>query len=287
MRTLETLTIYLAIGAPFGVSYFIHYRIQAGRVVRVAKAHLIAALWPLVVVGYFFKRLFVGASDEPAHGGDGREDKINGAWKSFVAAVYQVEDAASLLRDCDREKLERDLRGIRDSAEKFLELSASLATAAPSGQPSERELELLRVAGRSGADLLVGGNCVQRRNAARLEQHHARARMEVLDELTALGERSDAAQLAREANAADLRRLSIAVLGLFGRALDLLSLVEDEAAAMILAQLLNDECKRLRRFASIVKAAEVISGTGDELCTTHTSRLSHAPSTGLTTLQQG
>jgi hypothetical protein len=288
MRTLETLTIYLAIGAPFGVSYFIHHRMQAGRVVQVAKAHLIAALWPLVLIGYFFKRRFVRSSaDASVRSHDERENKLDGAWKAFVAALYQVEDAASLLSDRDREKLERDARNVRESAEKFLALSASVANAAPGEPPSERELELLRIAGRTGDDLMVGGACVKRRNAVRLEQHHARARMEVLDGLAALGDRSDAAQLAGEANAADLRRLSLAVLGLFGRALDLFSLVEDEAAAMSTAQLLNDECKRLRRLASMEKAAEVESETGVELCTTHTSRLSHAPSTGLTTLRQG
>lgn len=288
MRTLETLTIYLAIGAPFGVSYFIHHRRPVGRVIRVAKANLIVALWPLVLFRYFFNRLFTRASNDfPAYVQDNFEKKIDGAWRSFLAALYQVADAASQLRDSDREKLEQDARTVRESAEKFLALSANLASAAPGGHPSERELELLRIAGRTGDDLLVGGTCVQRRNAARLEQHHARARMEVLDGLAALGDRTDAAQLTDDANADDLRRLSLVVLGLFGRALDLFSLVEDDAAAMTMAQLLNDECKRLRRFAALAKAAEQEFGTGEQSCTTHTSRLSHAPSTGLTTLQQG
>src|SRR5437588_396514 len=59
--------------------------------------------------------------------------------------------------------------------------SHSIAKAAAA--PTPRELELCRIAGRAGDDLLAAGRCVHRRNVTRLLAHRERSRSELVHAL--------------------------------------------------------------------------------------------------------
>ena len=144
--------------------------------------------------------------------------------------------------------MELAFRTVRETVEKYVELTTLAAEANPDAPPSEREMELYRVAGRSGDDLLLAGQCIRRRNAARLVIHQARARMELLHALAEIREIIGTTALTETLAA---RRLSVALLRVYGNAFDLLSLLEDESAAMSIARLLNSECARLRHLEAL------------------------------------
>lgn len=289
MRLSETITIYLAAGAPFAVSYFLHQHAGVSRARLFFKAALTGLLWPLVALRIFFRREQAGARmQSEANSFEPHEARVDAARRSLLAALYTVREVAAACElGTESEKLERNLYVLRDSVEKFVGLSNAFEVATTDAQPSERELELFRIAGRRGDDLMRAGSCVHRRNVMRLKEHHARARTELLHALAEIREAADSPRMAAGANALAARRLSIATLGLYGRAVDLLSLLEDESAAMSVAQLLNQECKRLRRLQDAAQGNATDHETREDLCIAHTSRLSHAPSTNETRLAQG
>ncbi len=289
MRLSETITIYMAAGAPFAVSYFLHQRPANSRARLLLKSALTGFLWPLVALKFFLIREAVQKS-EPAAGQalQPHEEKVEAARKSLQATIYTVQDLAAGAFGREREKLERTAYLLRESVEKYIGLSNAVAEASAGAPPDDRELELFRVAGRKGDDLLLAGSCIHRRNVARLREHHARARTELLHAFAEIGEVAGGPRVeAGGANAAASRRLSIETLGLYVRAVDLLSLLEDEAAAMSVAQLLNQECQRLRRLQAASEGHETKPETREGLCIAHTSRLPRAPSPNETGLAQG
>jgi hypothetical protein len=290
MRLSETITIYLAVGAPFAVSYFLRQQAAEGRAHLLLKTTVTGLLWPLVAVKIFYARLrrtLMRAKlyEEPVL--QPHAEKIDGARRNFLGALHTVRELATDAPGVESEKLERAVYVLRDCVETFVGLAQAVKEAMPDAPPDERELELFRLAGRKGDDLMLAGRLAHRRNVARLREHHARARTEMLHALAEIREAADGLHPARVANFAAARRLSVETLRLYGCAVDLLSLMEETSAAMSVAQLLNQECARLRR----MPAAETVEAsgyeTGEGLCTAHTSRLSHASLSRETRLAQG
>lgn len=286
MRLSETITIYMAAGAPFAVSYFLQERRRRNGWRLYLKAALTGLIWPLAALGFFFRRGRMSASGQRETKGAGpMEARVDAARRNLLAALYAVRDLSASEPGPESEKLERNLCVLRDSVEKYVGLANAFDEA--QAMPCERELELFRLAGRKGDDLLRAGHCLHRRNVLRLKEHHARARRDLLHALAEIGEAADGPRRAGGANGHAARRLSIATIGLYGRTVDLLSLLEDESAAMSVAQLLNQECKRLRRLQAEAKETEREPEGREDLCNAHTSRLSHAPAQNETRLAQG
>jgi hypothetical protein len=288
MRLSETITIYLAAGAPFAVSYFLHARTRRGSAQLLLRAIAAGLLWPLVALRVFFARQTESTPADAAEvAARLHEEKIDEAKRSLLASLHAVSELANGAFGGACEKLERAACVLRDSVERYVGLAHATGEADADAQPNASELELFRIAGRGGDDLRLAGRCVHRRNVARLIEHHARARTELLH---ALAEIREAAQSERPqvfANASAARRLSLATLKLYGHAVELLSLLEDADAAMRAAQLLNQECARLRRLQPAGAGVASEHRTGEDLCTAHTSRPSLAPLSNRTTLAQG
>lgn len=290
MRLSETITIYLAVGAPFAVSYFLRQQAAAGRAHLLLKTTVTGLLWPLVAMKILYARLRralmrAKLNEEPAL--QPHAEKIDGARRNLLGALHAVRELATDAPGVESEKLERAVYVLRDSVEKFVGLAQAVKETRPDGAPDERELELCRIAGRKGDDLLLAGRLAHRRNVARLREHHARARTELLHALAEIREAADGLHPATAANLEAARRLSVETLRLYGRAVDLLSLMEEASAAMSVAQLLNQECARLRRMPAAEEAQASGYETGEGLCTAHTSRLSRAPLSRETRLAQG
>jgi hypothetical protein len=288
MRLSETITIYLAAGAPFAVSYFLQARASPGRAQLLLRAIAAGLLWPLAALKIFFaheaQSASAGAAEivPPLH-----EEKIDEAKRNLLAALHAVSELANGAFGGSCEKLERAACVLRDSVERYVGLAHATEEADADAPPNERELELFRIAGRRGDELRLAGRCVHRRNVARLIEHHARARTELLHALADIREAAESARPQVFANASASRRLSLATLKLYGHAVELLSLLEDADAAMRAAQLLNQECARLRRLQPAVAGDASEHQTGEELCTAHTSRPPLAPFSNGTPLAQG
>jgi hypothetical protein len=299
MLLSELAIIYLATAAPFGVSRYLNQNAQGVRRLHALAESAVAALaWPLTALTFLFKSVKARA-DKTKTIDDGvarDEQRIESVKRATVNALRAVEDL--LVTECGlNDETERHvLFAARASVERYAGLALACAGLRKDAEPSERELELCRIAGRAGDDLLVAGRCVHRRNAARLLAHRERARDEFVHALADAGELAHTIystsrpfrspeQIVSEA----AKQISEALLHVFSRAIELLSLFDDRTAVVGVARLLDAECARLRRLEAPTAAAAtpVRPNEGVGQCTTQavhtafaTQRLPTTTSTG-------
>lgn len=288
MRMIEAITIYLAAGAPFGVSYFLQREQSGGagayKLVRAAGA---ALLWPLAAAAIVLarRRKTDGATaDNNPSLSSPDEEKIEQARRQLLATLRKVEELARLLSDKERRRSERAAFLVRESLEKYVGLSLGTSGVSADARPAAREMELCRISGRAGDDLLLAGRCIHRRNVARLLAHRERARTHLLHALAEMRELSDDATTHK--NLAAARHASVAIVRFYAHAINLLSLLEDESAARVVTRLLDAECARLRRLerTGMDRAPEA---TGEERCTPHVPPLAFIGPSQTTTPPQG
>jgi hypothetical protein len=282
MLLSELAVIYLSAAAPFGVARFLE---DHGRVKRPARrlagsaAHALA--WPLEA-----RRLFteyararqasrarakgLSRADESLSPDARRAERVK---RSAVNSLREAEDLLLEARGTLAESERHALFAAREGLERYAGLSLACAESREDETPSEREMELCRIAGRAGDDLLLAGLCVHRRGVTRLLAHRERARSELLHALAA------ACEVARGVEG---KRVSGALLRALGRAIELMSLFDDRAAVVSAARLLDAECARLRRLEAEGARARRAAPEGAEPCTTraaHTAFATRPPRT--------
>ena len=272
MRLSEAITIYLAAGAPFGFHYFLRRcRRSAGRLRPLYRAARAALLWPLAAAKLFLSR---PSTDErgPAAALDEQaaqlNEKIGRAQSKLLSSLYRLAELAQSSPGAENARVERVVRTVREVLEKYIGLTLAVAETDPDGPLGQRELELYRVAGRVGPDLLLAGRCVRRRNAARLALHQARSRVELLHALAEIRETVSAGDAHRQ-NSTAIHHASVAIVRLYACALNLLSLLEDETAAGGASRLLDAECARLRQ----LEATKEGRAAKEETCTAYTTQI--------------
>src|SRR5205085_9303349 len=110
------------------------------------------------------------------------EQKVERVKRPTVNALRAVEDALTEGGPVD-ETGRHALFAARECVERYAGLALAGACAREDAAPAPRELELCRIAGRAGDDLLAAGRCVHRRNVTRLLAHRERARSELVHAL--------------------------------------------------------------------------------------------------------
>jgi len=276
MLLSELAIIYLAAAAPFGVARFVEDRERGvGALARSAAA---ALAWPATALLFVLKnvapRTIEAETNDNGHAHD--DQRVERLRRSTVNALREVEDL--LLSACgpDCEAGRHALFAARESVERYAGLALACASAREDAAPAPRELELCRIAGRAGDDLLVAGRCVHRRNVARLLAHRDRARAELVHALAAAREAahdvypSHGQPHCTEQTGDDrVRGISEALLRALSRAVELLSLFDDRDTVVVVARLLDAESARLRRAGSrTADAALVGADEGGKPCTT-------------------
>jgi hypothetical protein len=275
MIVSDLFIIYLAAAAPFGVARFLSEH-AGGAATHAAlfKAAGAALAWPFTSLPRLLRRLaFLWTKVADAaerHAPD--ERRAEEVKRAAVGALRAVEDllvdAGALAEESERHKL----YAARECVERYAGLATACAAASADARPTRREMELCRIAGRGGDDLLVAGRCVHRRNVTRLVAHRERASAELVHALAAVREsshitRPPASCRAEDLRAADPRRISEALSRALSRVVELLSLFDERAALVSVARMLDAECVRARRAESA--AAEAGSGIeGEGPCTT-------------------
>ncbi len=290
MRMIEAITIYLAAGAPFGVSYFLQ-REQKSRAsaLTLLRATGTALLWPLAAVTIVLARkrwrtnAATAANDTSLSTPD--EEKIEQARRQLLATLRKVEALAQSLSDKERRRSERAAFLVRETLEKYVGLTLGARGISADARPAAREMELCRISGRAGDDLLLAGRCIHRRNVARLLAHRERARTHLLHALAEMRELTDDAFTHK--NLAAARHTSVAHVRFYAHAINLLSLLEDEGASRGVARLLDAECARLRRLERTGMDQVPEATAGEERCTPHTHHLAFTGPSQTTPLPQG
>jgi hypothetical protein len=280
----ELFIIYLAAAAPFGVARFISEH-SGGAATHTAlfKAAGAALGWPFTSLPRLLRRLAslrTKATNAAEHHALD-ERRVEEVKRAAVNALRSVEDLLADTGALDKESERHKLYAARECVERYAGLATACATATADARPTPREMELCRIAGRGGDDLLVAGHCVHRRNVTRLVAHRERAGSELVHALAAVREAAHkiyppapATYSAEQLRAAggrripvDPRRTSEALSHALARVVELLSLFDERAALVSVARMLDAECGRARRAESA--AAEAEGGPeGEEPCTT-------------------
>jgi hypothetical protein len=290
MRLSETITIYLAAGAPFGVASFLRGQPAGSRALALLKAAVVTLLWPLAASAILFARQ--RREDETRRAREELIDasvgeRVERAGRELLASIYRVDQTAQEFPVEEREKMERAICLIRESVEKYVGLATAAVEINLEDMPGRREMELCRIAGRTGDDLLLAGLCIRRRNVARIKEHYGRARAELVHALAEVREVVDTTRLNARTDAASMTQLSQAILESYGRAIEMFSLVDDQSAAMSVARLLDVECARLRRLEASIVAEARGRPCGEELCETYAPQLAWRGLAQSSNLNQG
>jgi len=267
MHPSEILIIYMAIAAPHGVAFFLQQKSDESLTKRLFKASGATLLWPLVWLRSAGKnghtRAFAAlAKDHLAD--DPNFAKTEIATRQLLTAF---DETVELLRLTEVERNARATYEFRELLETYVGLTR--IAAANSVHPSTREMETARLAGRRGDDLLLAGLCVHRRNDTRLAAHLDIARNRFLQTLIELHRHSPDGLSLLLADSAGKHELSERILRIYVCAIDLTSLLEDRAAVLRIAHLLDTECASLRALeASTTKDASTLFSHEEETCLT-------------------
>ncbi|MBD0325527.1 MAG: hypothetical protein ICV68_03810, partial [Pyrinomonadaceae bacterium] len=159
MQLSDTITIYLAIGAPFGVNFFLHEQAGKGRARSLFRATGACLLWPLVAAASLLSRRRTTNGVAPSATTAAVESAIDESTSVKIAAAQsQLFTTLERVRELGQattdksEDVEQKIREVRESVEKYVGLTLALAEAKPDAEPDVREMELCRIAGRTGDD---------------------------------------------------------------------------------------------------------------------------------------
>jgi hypothetical protein len=279
MLLSELTIIYLATAAPFGVARFLRERTRGTRhLSTLLKAAGAALAWPFTSFTLLLKR--AASPSGRGHTGDegsaADERRVEHVKRAAVNALRAVEDTLADAYGLRGEPERHTLFVARESLERYTGLALACASANAEARPSPREMELCRITGRAGEDLLVAGLCVHRRNVTRLFAHRERARSELVHALAAVCEIAHNLYTSpphfhstEQTSDKNVKRVSESLLRALSRVIELLSLFDDGAATVGVARLLDAECARLRRIEARA-TAETRDGAheGGDQCTT-------------------
>lgn len=283
----DLFIIYLAAAAPFGVSRFLSEQAGGARTpTALLKGAGAALAWPFTslqrLAGRASRR---GGRAVTNEGGDHVEQRVERAKRAAVNALRAVEDALEDACAVEDEAGRFALYAAREAVERYAGLALAAEGVSPEARPTAREMELCRIAGRGGDDLLTAGRCVHRRNVTRLVAHRERASAELLQALAAVrdlareaSESRRPAQFKEQSRAGYAARISEALTRSLSRVAELTALLGDRATAERAARLLDAEPGQAGRAGG---------SEGEEPCTTQAVPIAFASSTFPTTTSHG
>ncbi len=284
MHLSEILVIYMAIAAPYGVASFLRQTSSESLMKRLVEVSGATLLWPLAWIWRICNNhngcaFAVSAQDQID---EQDSTKIETAARKLLAAL---DDSRELTCLNDTEKNARLIYECRQIIETYVGLT-QLADA-NSTAPSAREMEIARIGGRRGDDLLLAGLCIHRRNAARLAAHLRSAREQFVQSLTKAHDITHALSSASPDDPLKDQELSTRTLHVYGHAIDLASLLEDSETVLRIAHLLDAECARLRFLdTQAIKDVHHSSDIEESCLTTHVTRAASADRLPRTTFTQ-
>ncbi|HEX8500243.1 MAG TPA: hypothetical protein VF659_06580 [Pyrinomonadaceae bacterium] len=279
--------IYLAAAAPFGVSRFLSEQAGgAGTLPALIRGAGAALAWPLTSLARLRGR---GARAVAFDGRDKDELRVERAKGAAVNALRAVEDSLEDAHATLEEAERLTLYAAREGVERYAGLALAAAQASPEARPTAREMELCRIAGRGGDDLLTAGRCVHRRNVTRLVAHRERASGELIQSLAAVcslarRSRPDPRDPEEHLRAGGPVRISEALTHALSRVAELPACLDDRATAVAVGRLLEAERERQGRAAPRPHAD---GAEGEGTCTTQAVPTAFASSTLRTETSHG
>ena len=191
MRVSEIITIYLAIGAPFGVYYFVQTGMRRNSFKVFFKS--LAAIFMFPLFGFEpFRRKFFGKQTrstnlETNSNSEKLEQLQRRMCRDFIA---QSEFALPLQTNLITGHSSLSLFDFREILERYIGLTLALNGSVIDSGFTKPETEIFQIAGRTKEDLQLAARCLHRKNYQRLQVHQIQARRDFLRVLESFDEKN-------------------------------------------------------------------------------------------------
>lgn len=171
MSLSEFLTIYLAIGAPFGVYYFLKERGETVSLTLILKSVGAALIWFLFAPQLFKERLLKVQIAPP-----------KAALEFFPQERLETisQNLQNAFAEFSKNEISTSYFEFRETLERYIGLTLAVQNSSLNGAIAEHELAVFRLARREKRDLQIAGKIIHRKNYLRLQQHLAIARRDFL-----------------------------------------------------------------------------------------------------------
>lgn len=171
MTFTEFLTIYLAIGAPFGAYYFLKKRLKDPNLFLILKSVAVTLIWFVFAARLIKYHLLLIQNTQS----NANLDFLRGS--KIEAASQNLQKAYAKLPSC---KASISFFEFRETLERYIGLTLAVQSSSLSSPAPEHELEIFRIAGFEKGDLQLAGKLFHRKNYSRLHHHQERARRDFL-----------------------------------------------------------------------------------------------------------
>ncbi len=288
MRISEMITIYLATGAPFSISYALSFHSDISKLVITFRAIAIGLLWPVATARFLATRYARWKSVAKRKASTRQHDqRINESKRHLLADLHEFSELVTRRDDGIRTQLERAACVLNESVGTYVGLADIVTLSTVDAKPRKADLELFRIAGVTGDELVLAATCVQRRNALKLIEHHSRARNQMIHALADIYECINAIEPSHieiDPDCIEFRTLS---RRLVERTENLFQLLGDEGAAEKVKALLDRDRFPANRDAQSEAQIHLAETAGGESCTAQTARPCLVPSSREITIARG
>jgi hypothetical protein len=175
MTLTEIITIYLAIGAPFGVYQFLQFRTQRPMGILIIKSFAWWFGWLFFFIQFLSQKLFTFTFVNELQTDSELEKNLKEAEKKLFDVFFMANGIIN-------NKL--SFFEFRETVERYIGLSIANSTSTVDFSPEESKHEFFQVAGLKDEQLKIAGRCFQRRNLATLKRHQELAGLDLLKILT-------------------------------------------------------------------------------------------------------
>lgn len=171
MNLIELLTIYLTIGAPFGVYFYLKNRGNLTRAALIAQTIGAVLGWFYYAFRLLDQRLktvnFAGSKTDAGNQREKQIEIVNRQLQKAFIGLTVNSQAYSIFE-------------FREVLDRYIGLSLATQNSAADDPAGEHELELFRLAGHAKKELKLAGQIMHRKNYLRLKTHQIAARLDFL-----------------------------------------------------------------------------------------------------------
>jgi hypothetical protein len=266
MRLVDFIVIYLAAGAPFAARQLMGTS-GPRTVLPVLKSVANGITWPLSLLNYLSGRSDTEQTTSTAVDTVSPRCSVDVALVQLVNHLDLLSISIFFNTDPQSSAFEDVIKRVRLAAEKYAALTLAVGEMAHDDSPAPHQIELARIAGRTGDDLLIAGICAHRQCFLKLAAQRTKSRNELFDVLNKLLELVYDSANSRHRRFATASKARVAVAEFYYSIRRLFQAAGDETTADLVAASYNRSTTS-KLLAPLLYRKHGVTSSGEELCMT-------------------
>jgi hypothetical protein len=234
----ELLTIYLSIGAPFGVASFLMEKGSLHYTNSLTRAISIMLLWPFTAFNLLLTYL-KSIQIKPVDG----ETYLS----LLTETQAKLKESLSKIEEFDNNSdNQSSIQNLYLKMEDYIEISISYKEESGRVQPASQHIDLYRIAGRKGEDLTTASLCMKRRNISRLKRRLQQSQDELSKALDTFNKDVWLHHARECSDRTVIYRFNLVVVQLYGQIANIFLILNDKEMAQRIERLLETEMEKKR-----------------------------------------